>query len=132
MQIKIGNFVLAAGGRESPNGLNVQRSSTDQVAEGLRWKKKKIFDRQNISVTIRFSVTRLQPTIGAAERFVLTHGPSVPTSGVTQFILEDNSVMWMDTSSCVCTPVDSKHIGVTTTHDYTLIGGEPTDTKPKS
>ena len=130
MQIKIGNFFLASGDKESPNNLNVQRNSASQVVEGLRWSEAKTFDRLNRKVTVRFSVTRLHDTLADAERFILTHGTSVPTSGLVQFVLSDNSSLWMNASTCVCTPVDSKEIGRTTTHDYSLIGGSILSVKP--
>ena len=122
MKVKLGSFYLSNGDQESPNGLTIDEARTPQVAEGLRWRKVKVFDRANKRTTIAFSVTRLWPTVGAAESFMLKHGTLVPSNGLLQFTLSDNTTLYMPDTECATT--SSKHIGATTMHSYSLVGGE--------
>jgi hypothetical protein len=128
MKVKIGTFFLSNGDDESPQNLSVEERRKSNTADGLRWKQVKLFDRGNRQTTISFKVSRLHDTIAAAESYVLLHGLNVPAQGVAEFVLSDNSSLFLDAAECEVTA--SEHIGVTTNHSYTLIGGQIQTQRP--
>ncbi len=128
MRVKIGDFVLCDGVNELPTNLSVDQSRETQVAQGLRWTKKKVFDRQNKQTTVTFEVIREHDNFGAAQDYIISHGLAVPNNGLVEFRCLNGTSRWLQASSCQT--LKSNHTGNTTFHTYSLVGGEISATKP--
>ena len=119
---------IASGNEESPSNLAIEETREKQVATGLRWKRRKVFDRGNKGTRVSFQVHRVHETLGAAERFILTHQTDVPNQGLVEFKLVDDSSLYLDASMIEAITVS--HVGVSTSHTYTIEGGEISAVKP--
>jgi hypothetical protein len=114
-------FELAAGGIESPADLKINGQRNTQPFFGLRAVAAKYIDRLNARNTISFKITRLHASIDAAQTYMLLHQSTVPGGGTVSFYSESGSKFTMTDS--VLQVVDQNHLGKTTFHNYSLVGG---------
>lgn len=114
-------FVLSPGGRESPNELSFQTTRNIQTRQFLRGPAVKRKDRGNAQTTVTFRVTRYFDTVSAAEDYILFHATTIPGGGTVVFQKLDGLKAYL-TNACVQN-TESKQIGRTTMHSYSLVGG---------
>lgn len=120
--------IIASGGRDEPGDLRVTSRPIVQIAQGLRWDAIKTFDRRNTQTEITFTITKTHATTMAAEKFALEYRSQIPRRGnVTMTMAVGQSLgsvrQLLDASIDMQT---TAIIGVTTFHQFTIIGGEVT------
>jgi hypothetical protein len=138
MLVSIGTFQLCDGTR--PGGVGVTRlkfrvERKIQVAEIFRAEEVETFDRGNRETTVRFEVSRTFATQEAADVYVLQHEETVPSSGVVTFTaFQPNGQMVVRylADGKVQTHELIEQIGVTTRHQYVIIGGTIQTSEPAS
>ena len=83
------------------------------------------FDRGNLKHTITFEVSRIHPSLIAAEAFILDHPSQMPGSGTVTFIAQgpNNTLITRVLPQAVIPTVQCLYTGITTTHSYTIHGG---------
>lgn len=129
MLVSIGTYQLCDGSRSGGVGLTrlrfrVQRKI--QVAELFRGEEVDTFDRGNRETTVTFEISRTFPTQDAADVYVLQHEDTVPSSGIvtfTAFQANGQKVVRYLADGKVRVHELVEQIGVTTRHQYTIIGG---------
>jgi hypothetical protein len=124
-------FTLADGNTRTPelarpagpSGLKIRRSHSMQVAEFFRSEVVGLFDRLNQRVEVSFSVTRTFTSVDAAQAYLLAVAAKAPTSGLVEFILENDSggvpILWMPDADLTMIE-GGENVGMTVRHNYTL------------
>jgi hypothetical protein len=138
MLVSIGTFQLCDGTRTGGVGVTrlrfrVQRKL--QVAELFRGEEIETFDRGNRETTALFEVSRTFPTQEAADVYILQHEDTIPSSGIvtfTAFQPNGQKVVRYLADGKVRTHELVEQIGVTTRHQYTIIGGTIQQSVPAS
>jgi len=129
MLVAIGNFALCDGTR--PGGVGVTRlrfkvERKIQVAEVFRGEEVETFDRGNRETTVEFEVSRTFATQEAADVYVLEHEETVPSSGIVTFTAyqpNGQKVVRYLADGKVRAHELVEQIGVTTRHEYVIVGG---------
>ena len=132
MKIHIGTFELAGAGQLSPDSLRINCRRVIQVAQHLRAEAARPFNRRNTQTTVSFSVTRSHTDVLAAQSYMLWHEVAIPSSGIVRFTAYNPAgaeTVFFFTAGSLETS-DASHIGLSTMHSYTLIGGRITDKEP--
>jgi hypothetical protein len=104
-----------------------------QVQEIFRAEQVITFDRGNRETTATFEVTRTFETQEEADVFVLEHEETIPSSGVvsfTAFMPNGQKVVRYLAGGMLEQHELVEQIGVTTRHQYTIVGGTITQTQP--
>lgn len=126
MKITIDKFQLAGVGHDAVSGFKIESQRTVQVVRGIRRKAVKPIARGNKETRITFNVHRLWPTLGESELYCLTHGDTLPESGLVTIIA--GALNGPQTTRYFrATAIDvtsSQFIGVTTIHSYSIVCGE--------
>jgi hypothetical protein len=97
-----------------------------QVAETFRGDDVETFDRGNRETTVEFEVSRTFPTQEEADVYVLEHEETVPSSGIVMFTAyqpNGQKVVRYLTDGKVRAHELVEQIGVTTRHEYVIVGG---------
>lgn len=129
MLVSIGSFSLCDGTRSGGVGVTRLRFRVDrkiQVAEVFRAEEVETFDRGNRETTVIFEVSRTFATQEAADVYVLEHEETVPSSGIvtfTAFQPNGQKVVRYLADGKVREHELVEQIGVTTRHEYTIVGG---------
>jgi len=132
MKVKINNTWLARGERESVADLQINGRRIIQIAQLLRADEIKMFDRKNHQTTVSFSVSRLHSSVQASECFILEHSTGLPGQGLVTFVATDDNGRDVERHlQAACIEIDeSRYIGRSTHHTYTVIGGKMLKQKP--
>jgi hypothetical protein len=129
MLVSIGNFQLCDGTREGGVGTTRLRFRVDrkiQAQEIFRADQIVTFDRGNRKTTATFEVTRTFATQDDADVYVLEHEETIPSTGVvtfTAFQPNGQKVVRYLAGGKIDTHELLEQIGVTTRHQYTIVGG---------
>ena len=133
MKVKIEKTWLAQGEHESVAGFRINGQRLTQTAQFLRAEAISVFDRKNHQTTVTFSITRLHESTQDAEVFILEHSTGLKHSGLIAFIAQGShgreTVRYLQ-AACI-TVDDASYIGLSTRHNYTIIGGRILNQKPK-
>jgi hypothetical protein len=130
MLVSIGTFQLCDGTRSGGVGvtrLHFRVTRKIQLAELFRGPEVETFDRGNRETTVTFEVFRTFPTQEAADVYVLQHEGTLPSSGIvtfTAFQPNGQKVVRYLADGKVRLHQLVEQIGVTTRHQYIIIGGE--------
>jgi hypothetical protein len=130
MLVSIGTFQLCDGTRSGGVGVTRLRFRVErkiQVAELFRGEEVETFDRGNRETTVNFEVSRTFATQEAADVYVLEHEETVPSSGIvtfTAFQPNGQKVVRYLADGKVRNHELVEQIGVTTRHEYVIVGGE--------
>jgi hypothetical protein len=136
MLVSIGTFNLCDGTREGGVGttrLRFRVRRKIQVQELFRADQVSTFDRGNRETTATFEITRTFPTQEEADVYVLEHEDTIPSSGLvafTAFQPNGQKVVRFLAGGKVQNHELIEQIGVTTRHQYTIVGGEVQKTMP--
>jgi len=106
-----------------------------QVQEIFRADQVITFDRGNRQTTATFEITRTFPTQDEADVFVLEHEETIPSSGLvtfTAFMPNGQKVLRYLAGGKMEHHELVEQIGVTTRHQYTIVGGTIQQTQPAS
>jgi hypothetical protein len=136
MLVSIGAYALCDGTRSGGVGVTrlrfrVQRKI--QVSELFRAEQVDTFDRGNRETIVTFEISRTFATQQAADVYVLQHEETIPSSGVvtfTAFQANNQKIVRYLADGKVRTHELIKQIGVTTCHQYTIIGGTIQQARP--
>jgi len=138
MLVSIGNYALCDGTRAGGVGVSRLRLHIDrqiQVQDLFRAPTVTTFDRGNRRVTVTFDVSRTFPSQDAADIFILTHEDTLPASGIVTFTAFKTNgqtmIRWL-AGGKVQSHELVQQIGVTTCHQYVIVGGAIVLTKPAS
>jgi len=129
MLVSIGTFQLCDGTRSGGVGvtrLHFRVTRKIQLAELFRGAEVETFDRGNRETTATFEVSRTFPTQEAADVYVLQHESTLPSSGIvtfTAFQPNGQKVVRFLADGKVRLHQLVEQIGVTTRHQYIIIGG---------
>lgn len=122
-------FELAGHGHTSPADLRINGELVAETAEYLRATVVDVFNRGNRRTSVTFSVTREHASVEAAQLYLLRHEVNVPRSGLVTFEAEQaRGSLWM--YDAVLNTVSSSHVGATTLHSYSILGGEISNINP--
>ncbi|HEX4083985.1 MAG TPA: hypothetical protein VHY22_03665 [Chthoniobacteraceae bacterium] len=136
MLVSIGTFNLCDGTREGGVGTTRLRFRVNrkiQVQELFRADQVETFDRGNRQTIAKFEITRTFPTQEEADVYVLEHEETIPSSGLVAFTaIQPNGqkVLRYLAGGKVESHELMEQIGVTTRHQYTIVGGEIQQTMP--
>ena len=136
MLVSIGAFQLYDGTRSGGVGVTRLRFRVErkiQIAELFRGEEVETFDRGNRETTVAFEVSRTFATQEAADVYVLEHEETVPSSGIvtfTAFQPNGQKVVRYLADGKVRAHELVEQIGVTTRHQYTIVGGVIQQTVP--
>lgn len=136
MLVSIGTFNLCDGTRLNGVGLTNLRFRVDreiQIAQVFRAPAIETFERGNRRTIATFEISRTFPTLGAADSFILTHEETIPASALVTFIavLTNGQRVLRYLPNGNTKSVDLvAQIGLTTRHQYTIIGGIMTSISP--
>jgi len=138
MLLSIGTFQLCDGTRSGGIGVTrlrfrVQRKI--QVSEVFRAEEVETFDRGNRETTVTFEISRTFPNQQAADVYVLQHEETVPATGIVTFTAyqpNGQKVVRYLADGKVRQHELVEQIGVTTRHQYTIIGGTIQQAVPAS
>lgn len=128
-------FELAGHGPTAPANLRINGQTVAEAAEYLRAATVEVFDRGHRRTTITFSVTRIHASLETAELYLLKHETTLPRRGLVEFEVWQGRgrAWWYD---AVLIQSACSHQGVTSFHEYTLVGGAvsglPPNTLPRS
>jgi len=138
MLISIGTYALCDGTRTGGVGttrLRFRVSRKLQIQEIFRADQVITFDRGNRQTTATFEITRTFATQDEADVFVLEHEETVPSSGLvsfTAFMPNGQKVVRYLAGGKIEQHELTEQIGVTTRHQYTIVGGTIQQTKPSN
>jgi hypothetical protein len=138
MLVSIGTFALCNGTRSGGIGITRLRFRVRrklQVAEWFRAQEVETFDRGNRETMVTFEISRTFATQEAADVYVLQHEETVPSAGVvtfTAFQPNGQKVVRYLADGKVQTHELVEQIGVTTRHQYAIIGGTIQQSQPNS
>lgn len=125
MNIKIGKYNLAGDAwNEKVSNLRIQWQRSVIVQPHFRAAYPKIRDGDNQTATITFQVARLHSNYRAALAFMLDHGSQLPATG-TVLIEEEtgDGIVRRQFEMAACQTFGvPQRIGVTTIHEYQIIG----------
>jgi hypothetical protein len=97
-----------------------------QVAELFRGEEVETFDRGNRETTVTFEVSRTFASQEAADVYVLEHEETLPSSGIVMFTAfqpNGQKVVRYLADGKVHDHELVEQIGVTTRHEYVIVGG---------
>lgn len=124
-------FELADHGYTSPDNLRINGETMADTAEYLRAAAVEVFDRGNRRTSISFSVTRTHASLEAAELFILKHETTLPRRGLIEFEAhQGRGRAWL--YDAVLTQASCSHKGVTSVHDYAILGGAVSSVNPNT
>ena len=138
MLVSIGTFQLCDGTRAGGVGVTRLRFKVDrkiQVQEIFRAPEITTFDRGNRKTTATFEVSRTFPTQEEADVYILNHEATIPSSGTvafTAFQPNGQKVVRYLAPGNVLAHELVEQIGVTTRHQYTIVGGTIQQTVPSN
>ena len=138
MLISIGNYNLCDGSRAGGVGttrLRFRVRRKIQVQEGFRAEQVVTFDRGNRETTAIFEVTRTFGSQEEADVFVLEHEDAIPASGLVSFTAfkpNGQKVVRYLAGGKVERHELVEQIGVTTRHQYNIVGGTIQQAAPAS
>jgi hypothetical protein len=130
MLISIGTYALCDGTRGGGVGTTRLRFRVDraiQVQALFRAGQVSTFDRGNRKTTATFEITRTFRSQDEADVFVLEHEETVPSAGLvtfTAFRSNGQKVVRYLAGGKVERHELVEQIGVTTRHQYSIVGGE--------
>jgi hypothetical protein len=126
MKLLLGNRALAAGVdcEEEPFAVSLEVIGIVQIANTLRAASASPIDRGNRRTELQFSVLRRHASISAATDYLFCHGASLcDLAGTATLIGEGPSQTAFTLSNAVLRSVRGVQDGATTTHTYTIVGG---------
>lgn len=133
MKIRVNDFWLCQADQLAPNSLRVDSRRVVQIAQRLRAISAEPFARGNTVRTISFTVVREHDSVRDAEAFLVEHEAAIPSSGIVEITCHDDAgpetVFYFDAE---IEAVSAGHVGLSTEHAYTLVGGLITKDKPES
>jgi len=138
MLISIGNYSLCDGTRAGGVGVTRLRFKVDrkiQVQDIFRASEVSTFDRGNRKTTVTFEITRTFADQEAADVFVLTLEDSLPNAGTvifTAYLPNGQKVVRYLGSGKIESHELVEQLGVTTRHQYTIVGGTIQQTIPSN
>jgi hypothetical protein len=136
--VTIGNWACCDGTREGGVGtsrLRFRVARKLQTAEIFRAPTVNIFQRGNTKTTLTFEVVRTFPDQKSADLYALQHETLVPITGLitfTSFATNGQKTIRYLNPGFVESHELVEQIGVTTRHQYQIIGGAVTATMPGS
>jgi hypothetical protein len=136
MLVSIGNYALCDGTRSG--GVGVTRLQFKvlrdiQIAQIFRAEEIETFDRGNRETLVTFEVSRTFANQEAADVFILQHETTLPSLGIvtfTAFLPNGQKVVRYLAGGKVHSHELVEQIGVTTRHQYIIIGGTIQSTVP--
>lgn len=138
MLITIGNWACCDGTREGGVGTSRLRFRVDrklQAQEIFRAAAITVFPRGNTKTTVTFEVSRTFPDQKTADLYALQHETLVPATGLITFTSVatngQKTVRYLNPGYVLSHELISM-IGITTRHQYQIIGGAVTATMPSS
>jgi hypothetical protein len=132
VKIQIGDFWLAEAGREGSDELKVNGQRAIDVQSFLRAANVGCFQRGNKVCRISFAVTRKHETLLEAQNYVLKQSSDIPTTGAVKIVSFNpggEEAVWYLRDGFLESH-DSNMIGVTTFHNYALVGAYLTSERP--
>jgi hypothetical protein len=124
MNIKIGTYNLAGDDwNQKVSGLDINWTRDVVIQKHFRAKYPKIRNGDNQVAVITFQVARLHDDYGKALKFMLDHGENLPTSGTVTIEEDtDSGRVRRFFEMAGCQSFNAKRIGVTTLHNYQIVG----------
>jgi hypothetical protein len=138
MLVSIGNFQLCDGTREGGVGVTNLRFSVAraiQTASFFRGSEISTYDRGNRSTSVSCEIVRTFASQQKADVYILEHEDTVPSTGVvtfTAFKSNGQKVVRYLASGKIQSHQLVEQIGVTTRHQYAIVGGGITQAQPSS
>jgi len=136
MLVSIGNYALCDGTRTGGVGitrLHFRVLRKIQIADIFRAEEVETFDRGNRETEVTFEISRTFPDQEAADVFILQHETTLPSVGIvtfTAFLPNGQMVVRYLAGGKVRLHELVEQIGVTTRHQYTIVGGTIQSTVP--
>ena len=121
---------LASGNLEAASGFRLRQERAVQPTQYVRATYADTLPRENRRHVIRFEVTRIHASVGAAEAYILDHPDSLPSSGT--LLIQDNASSnsrWIEDAALGDVELVF-YAGLTTRWAYTLYGGETLSSDP--
>jgi hypothetical protein len=124
MNIKIGTYNLAGDDwNQKVSGLDINWTRDVVIQKHFRAKYPKIRDGDNQVAVITFQVARLHEDYGKALKFILDHGENLPSSGTVTIEEDtDSGRVRRFCEMAACQSFNVRRIGVTTLHNYQIVG----------
>ena len=138
MLVSIGAFQLCDGTRSGGVGVSRLRFRVRrqlQVAEVFRADQVETFDRGNRETMVTFEIARTFATQEAADIYILQHEETLPSSGFvtfTAFQPNGQQVVRYLAGGKIQAHALIEQIGVTTRHQYSIVGGLIQQSQPSS
>ncbi len=127
-------FLAGSTGFEEPSNFRLNGQRVVEIAEFLRAEYVKIFYRNNRKTTVSFQTARLHANIQTAEAFVMDHDATVTVMGLLEIALVSDkgaqTFRYIDNAAVESVTLVS-WTGLTTVHEYSIVGGQVLKTKPK-
>jgi hypothetical protein len=98
-----------------------------EIVMPLRVADPKLYDRAGRTVEITFTVKRTHSSIAAAETFAILHERTVPQSGAIKITSQSGIIVRNIANGFLLQHELAEHNGVTTFHQYRIIGGPLTN-----
>lgn len=118
-------FHLCQTDKESPSGMVISGERVVQWRRYFRGLTASPKARQNRSLNVSFSVTRLHETEAAAAAYVLTHNDDLPDGGDIYFSETSGGVTIQRViRSGVISQTQQRVVGASSIHSYTILGGK--------
>lgn len=132
MQIWIGRYQLASEGSGGVSNFVSRPRRNLEIREGVRRSTITPVNRQNLKRSYSFAVRREHDSAGDAEIFMLDHEDTLPATGVLRLVARNEqgqeTERWIQAAAIEVS--DSSYIGRTTSHSYTIVGGEMLKVNP--
>jgi hypothetical protein len=129
MEILFGNVALYGterGGK--PSAITLVCRYAAQVEEFFRASQVQVFDRGNAQTTVSFGSVRQHATVSIAENFLLEHETALTGRANVTFKAPNGSMRYL--LNAKITDYRAECLGVSTRHQYTIVGGLLTKEKP--
>ena len=129
MEINFGNVALYGSERGGkPSGVTLVCRYSAQVEEFFRASQVQVFDRGNAQTTVSFGSVRQHATVSIAENFLLEHETALTGRATVTFKAPNGSMRYL--LNAKVSEHRAEHIGVSTRHQYTIVGGLLSKEKP--
>lgn len=126
-------FLAGANSYEEPNNFKLNGQRVVEIAEFLRAEYIKVFYRNNRKTSISFQTARLHANIQTAEAFVMDHESTVTVMGLLEITLVSDkgaqTFRYINNAAVESVTLVS-WTGITTIHEYSLVGGVVLKVKP--
>jgi hypothetical protein len=126
VNIKIGKYSLAGEAwNEKVHGLDIKWTRDVAIQKHFRARYPKLRQGDNEITAISFKTARLHANYSNCIAFILDHGNNVPTEGIVLIEQETESgIVVRRFEQAFMTGFGSRQIGVTSLHEYEIIGTE--------